>query len=282
MNVNTKVTVTAFLPFLLCLSTGAVQADSDSAGAPVTRLVKSGAADARNLTQAPEYKPDVAQQQKALRQLQQNLAARYPGTAFKEIRLTLMEGVFEVRVGRNVAYTDQYGQYFLFGHLFDMLKQKDLTEARLKELARIDFQELPKGAAIVIKKGTGKRHLAVFSDPDCPFCRRLEQELEKVSDVTIHLYLMPLRIHRDAKAKSIAVWCAGNPQKVWSDMMVRNVEPPTDKACPHPIERIQAYATQQSITATPTMVRADGRVHSGAMTTAQIERWLNGISVQKP
>jgi thiol:disulfide interchange protein DsbC len=71
------------------------------------------------------------------------LQALYPSTRFGAVNPTPWPGVFEVVMGTNLAYVDQSGQYFLFGHLYDMKSQRDLTAERKDTLARIDFDALP-------------------------------------------------------------------------------------------------------------------------------------------
>ena len=104
----------------------------------------------------------------------------YPSTRITAVRQSEVAGLFEVTMSRNVAFTDFSGRYFVFGHLFDMREQKDLTAQRLSDINRIDFAQLPLQDAIKTVRGDGSRKLAVFSDPDCPYCKGLEGELSKL------------------------------------------------------------------------------------------------------
>jgi thiol:disulfide interchange protein DsbC len=203
------------------------------------------------------------------------LQALYPSTRFGEIRPTPWPGVFEVAMGANLAYVDASGQYFLFGHLYDMKAQRDLTAERKDTLARIDFNALPLGDAIKDVRGRGSRALAIFSDPDCPHCRRLEAELKSLSDVTIHTFLMPIAsLHPQARAKAIAVWCANDRLGAWQALMTRGRVPPSAD-CAHPVDRNVALAERLGVTGTPTLVAADGRVLPGAASAEQINAWLS-------
>jgi thiol:disulfide interchange protein DsbC len=198
------------------------------------------------------------------------LQALYPSTRFGEIRPTPWPGVFEVAMGANLAYVDASGQYFLFGHLYDMKAQRDLTAERKDTLARIDFNALPLADAIKDVRGRGSRALAIFSDPDCPHCRRLEAELKGLSDVTIHTFLMPIAsLHPQARAKAIAVWCAKDRLGAWQALMTRDQVPPSAD-CAHPVDRNVALAERLGVTGTPTLVAADGRVLPGAASAEQI------------
>ncbi len=202
------------------------------------------------------------------------LKTLYPATHFGTVTATPWPGVFEVAMGSNLAYVDETGQFFLFGHLFDMKAQRDLTAARADSLTRIDFAALPLADAIREVRGTGARTLAIFSDPDCPYCRRLEAEMKNLSDVTIYTFLMPIEsLHPEARAKAIAVWCAQNRVSAWHALMWRN-EAASARECIHPIDRNVELGKRLGITGTPTLIAADGRVLPGAASGAQIDAWL--------
>ena len=204
----------------------------------------------------------------------ERLQSLYPATRFGEVNPTPWPGVFEVVMGANLAYVDESGQYFLFGHLYDMKAQRDLTAERKDSLARIDFAALPLADALKEVRGTGARTLALFSDPDCPYCRRLEAETKTLTDVTLYTFLMPIAtLHPQARGKAIAVWCAANRSAAWQALMREGKAPP-QRDCPHPVDRTVALAARLGINGTPTLVADDGRMLAGAASLAQIEAWL--------
>jgi thiol:disulfide interchange protein DsbC len=206
--------------------------------------------------------------------LAERLQSLYPNTRFGEVNVTPWPGVYEVVMGANLAYVDASGQYFLFGHFFDMQLQRDLTAERKDTLARIDFASLPLADALKEVRGSGARSFAIFSDPDCPYCRRLEAEMATLTDVTIYTFLMPIpALHPQARAKAIAVWCAQDRIAAWHALMLRN-EPIVSRECAHPVDRNIALGERLGVNGTPTLVAADGRVLPGAASTPQIEAWL--------
>jgi thiol:disulfide interchange protein DsbC len=208
-------------------------------------------------------------------ELAARLKALYPSTRFGQVGPTPWPGVFEVVLGNQLAYVDASGQYFLFGHLYDMKQQRDITAERKDLLARIDFASLPLADALKEVRGSGARMFAIFSDPDCPYCRKLEAEVQELTDVTIYTFLMPVSsLHPDARAKAIAVWCAADPIAAWRALMVRS-ETPVAQDCPHPVDRNVALADRLGISATPTLIAQDGRVLAGAAGRGQIEAWLS-------
>jgi thiol:disulfide interchange protein DsbC len=208
------------------------------------------------------------------------LAARlkelYPSTRITAVRQSEVAGLFEVTMGRNVAFTDTSGRFFVFGHLFDMREQKDLTAQRLSDINRIDFTQLPLQDAIKTVRGDGSRMLAVFSDPDCPYCKGLESELAKLNNVSIFTFLYPLEgLHPEAKGKAERVWCAPNPAKAWTELMSTGKVAESPK-CATPIERINQLANSLGINGTPMMILQDGSLIPGAAPAAEIDRRLAG------
>lgn len=213
--------------------------------------------------------------------LETRLKELYPGTQVTNVAPSALPGLFEIVMGRNIAYTDASGRYFLFGHLFDMPAQRDLTAERKDQLQRIDFGALPLVDAIKTVRGSGSRVLAVFSDPDCPYCKRLEPELAKVNDVTIYTFLMPLtQLHPNARANAIAVWCATDRAKAWSAFML-NGQISKSRGCENPVDRNVALGENLQINGTPTLIASDGRVMPGAASAAQIEAWLANGTVSQ-
>ena len=202
------------------------------------------------------------------------LKANYPATEFRDIRATPLPGIYEVTMGRNVAYVGSDARHFLFGHLYDMQTQRDLTAERLEQARRIDFASLPMGDAIETVRGDGSRRLAVFSDPDCPYCRKLEQALAKLDNVTIHTFLYPLdELHPEARAKAIAVWCAQDRAATWKALMADG-KMPQAADCAHPIDRNIALARKLGVDGTPVLFDAQGRRLAGAAPADRIEAFL--------
>jgi len=207
--------------------------------------------------------------------LGKKLQELYPSTKITGVFKTGFEGMYEVDMGKNIGYTNKEGQFFLFGHIFDMKHQQDLTQQRLDALNVIDFAELPLKDAIKTVKGNGKRVMAVFSDPDCPYCKRLEPDLAKLDNVTIYTFLMPLDgLHPEASKKAKNIWCAPNKAAAWHDYMLDSKTPAEGKVCDNPIDRNVQLGQKLNINGTPTMIAADGRVLPGAAPIEQIEQWL--------
>ncbi len=191
-----------------------------------------------------------------------------------EVRPSPIPGLFEVRSGRNIFYADAKGRYFLLGgHLIDSEAKKDLTNARIEALNRIDWNILPLEKAVVSGDKNAKLKLAVFTDPECPYCRKFEKELANLKGVTVYSFLFPLSFHKHAKRWSSAIWCAKDRHKMMTDIMVNNADPETG-LCETPIEANIALAKQLGISGTPTLIAGDGRLSPGGKSAAELKAWL--------
>jgi thiol:disulfide interchange protein DsbC len=211
-------------------------------------------------------------------QLRATLGKRLPGIRIESVTKLPQLDLYEVvSNGNRIFYTDAKGEFALVGNLMDLKTRANLTQQRQDELNVVDFSALPLDKAIVKVKGDGSRKVAVFSDPDCPFCKRLEHELVKVSNVTVYLFLFPLpQLHPDAPRKARAVWCAADPGKAWDALMLEDTEPAAPAAeCKDPIADVARLADQVGIQGTPGLVFSNGKLVPGAISAEEIERYLS-------
>jgi thiol:disulfide interchange protein DsbC len=208
--------------------------------------------------------------------IRKNLAERLPNfPKIDEITKTPIPGLYEVRIGTEVLYTDEQGNHVVQGQIIDTRTRTNLTEERIEKLTAIDFSTLPLKDAFVIKQGTGARKLVIFSDPNCGFCKRLERDLMTVKDVTMYTFLFPI-LGPDSTAKSRDIWCAKDTAKVWRDWMIDGKAPPKNVgACDTAaLDRNLELGRKYRVQATPNLVFEDGVRKPGALPAAQIEQLL--------
>lgn len=208
-------------------------------------------------------------------EVKKTLESKFPGAEIRAVGRTSYFGLFEAMLDGQLVYTDAKVTYVFVGNIFDPEKRVNLTQERTQELTAVNWSELPLDLAIKTVKGNGSRKLAVFSDVDCPFCKRLEEELKNVTDVTVYTFLFPIEsLHPDATRKSKLIWCAGDRQKTYDDLMQKGTAPSSSANCDDPVARIIALGEKYRIQATPTMIFADGRVVPGALPKPQLEAQL--------
>ena len=216
-------------------------------------------------TPAPPLTPEAAAVKKAVEQ-------KLPGTAVKGVVKTPYLGLYEIQLDDQILYTDAKVRYIVQGAIYDTETKKNLTDARQRELNRVAFDSLPLDLAFKRVKGTGERKLAIFSDADCPFCARLEQELKSIDNVTIYTFLFPIdQLHPDAARKSRIIWCSADQAKAWDEFFASGKLPDNAGDCDNPVAATNALGQKLRVQATPTLVFADGTVQPGALPAQQIE-----------
>ena len=210
--------------------------------------------------------------------IRKNLAERLPNLPkIDEVSKTPMNGLYELRVNENdIFYTDAEGNFLLQGNLIDTRSKRNLTEERTEKLNAVAFDSLPLKDAFTIVRGTGKRKMAVFEDPNCGYCKRFERDLQQVNNVTIHMFLYPV-LGADSVDKSKNIWCAKDKGKLWQDIMVRDMAVPKAACDTAAVERNVDFGRKHKITGTPTLFFADGSRVPGAINTAQVEKFLADI-----
>lgn len=251
-------------------------------GTNFKRVFLAGMIGASMFAHAAQAKDEAAVSAKAKEEmayLAGSLKAKYPTTTFSEISETPMNGVYELVTGKNIFYTDKEGSYLIMGSMYDMANSRDLTAERKEQLNKLDFSALDPAQAIVEVKGDGSRKLAVLTDVDCPYCKRLEETLKGVDNVTIYRYLYPIdSLHPNARKTSEAIWCLGDNDKrltAFFNYVERGMAPAAGAECETPITQIQALAKANNLFGTPSLVNGKGAVLPGAAPRERLEAFLN-------
>jgi thiol:disulfide interchange protein DsbC len=216
--------------------------------------------------------------------IRKTLAERMPTLPkIDEVTKTAIPGLYEVRIGTEILYSDAGGEHiFVNGSLIETKTRTDLTEARVEKLLAIDFDKLPLKDAMVQRQGNGARKMAVFADPNCGYCKRFERDLAAIKDVTIYTFLIPI-LGPDSTAKSRDIWCAKDAARSWRDWMLDAVVPTKvmGSCDTTAIDRNLAFSRAHRINGTPAVFFADGTRKPGAIPRAEIERLLVAASAAK-
>ena len=203
----------------------------------------------------------TAQANEAL--IRKTLESRLQGVKVEGVVKTPYLGLWEVRVGDELLYTDEKVSYIFSGNVLDGRNMKNLTEERLQKLTAIKFEDLPFSQAFKVVRGNGRRQLAIFEDPNCGFCKRFEQDLAKLDDVTVHVFLYPI-LSQNSVDKSKAVWCSSDRAKAWSDLMLGSGTPSASRGCDNPVDKNIELGRRMRIDGTPTTFLANGQRIVGA------------------
>lgn len=196
-------------------------------------------------------------------------------TSVKGVAKTPIAGLYEVNLGKEIVYSDANADYLVLGDLVDTRTRKNLTQARNDELNKVDFASLPLANAVKVVKGNGARKLAVFSDPNCGYCKRLETTLKGFDNITVYTFLYPM-LSPDSDAKAKAIWCSADRAKAWQAWMLDHQSPSAAGHCDtSALQKNLALGQKLNVSGTPTIILADGRRLPGAVPAEQLDKALS-------
>jgi thiol:disulfide interchange protein DsbC len=203
------------------------------------------------------------------------MQSRFPDMQVESVSRTPFSNLYEVVLGGRILYTDDRASFIFVGNLLDIRGggDKDLTRERSAQLAS---QALRKSTDNAIKRvrGNGKRVLYTFEDPNCGYCRELQKELLKLTDVTIYTFLWPI-LSPDSVEKAKAVWCSRDRAKAWDDLMSRGMAPQASAKCDAPLDKNIEMAQRFGARGTPAVFLADGSTIGGLVAADKIDQALN-------
>jgi thiol:disulfide interchange protein DsbC len=215
-------------------------------------------------------------QMSANEQLAISLAARIGVPKIDEITRTPF-GLLELRVGTDLLYADPTGTYLFQGVVFDLNKRENLTQTRIDKLTAVDWKDLPLQDAIKITRGNGKRQLAIFEDPNCGYCRVIERNISKISDVTLYVFLLPILSERSVE-QSKQIWCSADRAKAWNEWILENKAPTAKSDCnTQAVSRNQEFARKYKINGTPAVFFPNGVRVPGAISAEEVEKRLLAV-----
>jgi len=207
--------------------------------------------------------------------IRKTLTKQFPGAQISSVKKTPYSGLFEVYLDGQLVYVDGKAQYVFTGDVIDLKDRRNLTQARLNQLQAVNWNTLPLNNALKTVKGNGARKLVVFSDVDCPYCRKFEAELNKVDNITVYTFLYPIEgLHPKAVQASKQIWCAPDRNKAWDDYITGGSVPGNDGKCANPVDETIAMGAKLKISGTPTIIFANGQRVPGMVPAAQLERLL--------
>jgi thiol:disulfide interchange protein DsbC len=188
-----------------------------------------------------------------------------------QVQKSPVPGLYEVITQDHLFYTDEKAQFLIDAAVYDLKNMHNITEERNHKLFAIDFNKLPFENAVKVVHGNGERKLAVFTDPNCGFCKKLEKELISVDNITIYHFMYPIFPGSEEKAKG--VWCSKDRAKAWNDLMHDGVVPPTG-TCDTPLEKNMALGRKFKVNGTPALIFENGTMNPGYMPAAELNKAL--------
>ena len=199
-----------------------------------------------------------------------NVKQQHPQLKLDNIQATEMKGIYSASMDGQVVYLNEDAQHILAGSMIRLKDQHNLTKDLLIQQNSVDWKKLPLQDAIKSVRGTGKRQIAIFSDPNCPYCKQLEAELKKLDNITIYTFILPLKAQSVAPSKQ--VYCEKNPALAWENLITKAQLPTSQSSCANPVERNIVLAHRLGVNGTPAIIFSNGFKVMGAYPAAQIEQ----------
>lgn len=213
-------------------------------------------------------------------QIRKVIESKLDGAQIESVQPVPVLGLYEVVIrgedGPRIVYTDAQATSIILGSIYDVRQNRNLTEERMNKLLAVKFDSLPMQDAVKIRRGSGRRVLAMFSDPYCPACQQFEKELARIDDITIYVFMYPV-IHPELAEQSRAIWCSPDRSKAWLDLALRGKRPSANPECANPLERNLALGHRLGVNSTPTLFLANGERLRGGLSSAHLAATLDDV-----
>lgn len=198
-------------------------------------------------------------------------------------------GLFELLIEKDdkkgILYMDYGKKHLIQGAVVNIEKLEQVFAHKdelpqTKQVTSLDVKTIPVSHAVVMGNKNGSKKLYVFTDPDCPYCRKGHEELKKLTkiapDVAIHIMLFPLAMHPAAYDKARSVYETKSLDLLDKAFEGKDVPPPTKESSKKAIDEIIKYAAANGISGTPTMVMPDGKIEVGMRDAETLKKMLEG------
>lgn len=210
-------------------------------------------------------------------EVKKSMEAFIGAPAVESVKRTEYGNLYEVVLKNGqLVYTDAKNSFIIDGSIIDTATRRDVTQARMNQLAEIDFSKLPLDQAVKVVKGKGTRVIATFEDPNCGYCKRLGKELAEMDDITVYTFLYPI-LSEDSRTKSDNIWCAKDQGKAWTDWVVNGKTPAAASCDTATVARNVELGQSLRINGTPTIFLADGTRIGGYVPRAELEKALAAV-----
>lgn len=184
-------------------------------------------------------------------------------------------GLYEVAYGAEIYYVTEDGKFMIQGDVIDIQQKKNLTEAKRSAGRKALMASVSESDMIIFSPKQVKYRVAVFTDVDCTFCRRMHQEIAEYNNNGIEIrYLLYPRtgLNSPSYLKAQSVWCSSDKKRALTEAKLgKNV---VDKKCTNPIAKTIKLASQIGLEGTPTLVLENGTVLGGYVQAAKLKELL--------
>jgi len=186
-----------------------------------------------------------------------------------KVEFAEIPGMWLVEVEKGTSklpvYIDFSKKYVLSGSVIRLADQGDITQERFARMNKVDTGRIPLGDALLLGKSSARTKVIVFTDPECPFCKKLHVEMKEVvrrdPDIAFLIKMYPLQMHPNAYGAAKSIVCARSLELLELSFAGKPVPPATCTS--KVIDQTITLASQLGIQSTPTLVLPNGLVLPG-------------------
>jgi thiol:disulfide interchange protein DsbC len=224
---------------------------------------------------------DTQQQTDPAAAIRETVAKLSPTAVVDNIKAMPLERLYEVTVGTDVLYVTQDGRYVLHGDLLDIANERNLSEqTRSQERSKVVSALNPEDM-IIFGPAHPKHTVTVFTDIDCPYCRKMHSQMADYNRLGIAFrYLAYPRAGLDSESyhKAVAVWCNKDRQQAMSAAKSGQAVTPEDKNCNNPVAGQLALAHHLNVNGTPSIILENGAILPGYVPPEKLDAILNDLN----
>lgn len=218
--------------------------------------------------------PAVAADEKA--EIKKRLTQMIAGDANQaEITKIGIPGLYQIQVGMTVVYMSADGKYLMNGNVIELDTNTNLTRQAQAKARKAAMALIPEESMIVYPAKNEKHEITIFTDIDCPYCKKLHKEIPALNEagVTVRYLAYPRAgLGSPSYFKAVSVWCADDKAKMMDDVMLGM--PAEKKQCENPVRDHMIQAQVFEVNGTPNIIFDNGDLLPGYAPAKEILKLL--------
>ena len=193
------------------------------------------------------------------------VASHIPGARPEELRATAIPGIWELTRGADIVYVTADGKYAFTGDMVELASDKNLTEQHRRELRVKAIGNFPESEMLIFGPKDPKYTVTVFTDVDCPYCRKLHSQIATYNRLGIRVrYVLYPRTgpNTESWTKAEQVWCSSDR----NDALTRaklGEQLKTKPCADNPVARSYALGQEFALEGTPAIIMPSGEMLPG-------------------
>ena len=186
-----------------------------------------------------------------------------------------IDGVVLVELaGGGLLYGTSDGRHVIEGSLYWLgnggivnLTEQRRAVKRRELLAGVDAEDM----VVFSPDEPPKASVAIFTDVDCGYCRKLHMEMEEINALGIEVrYLAFPRAGPGSRSyeKIVSAWCAKDAQQAITELKMGGSIP--DRSCANPVMDQYELGQAMGVTGTPAIITEEGALLPGYVPAAEL------------